>query len=328
MPISVVDPVGPAIERTKKILFRPFDLGKWCVLGFGAFLANLGEGGAPNFGSGGRGGGGGARGGEAGGDSRQVVEWTQQHLALILAIALAALIVGIAIGLLLTWLSSRGKFMFLDGIVRNRAAVVKPWKEFRPEANSLFLFRVLVGLATFVCLLLAAGLAIGIAWPDISAGAFRGSAFLALGVGIPLALLIALVASLINLFLLDFVVPIMYLRRLPVVAAWGVFRDVFLADRVGTLVLYVLFKIVIAICVGMLAFLVTCATCCIAALPYIGTVILLPLLVFGRAYPLYFIKQFGPNWNVFRPPTVLPVQAAAPDDPRHPPDDRYFTNEG
>ncbi len=37
--ISVVDPVIPAIERVKTILFRPFDLGKWFVIGFCAWLA-------------------------------------------------------------------------------------------------------------------------------------------------------------------------------------------------------------------------------------------------------------------------------------------------
>jgi len=31
--------------------------------------------------------------------------------------------------------------------------------------------------------------------------------------------------------------------------------------------------------------MLTCMTCCIAVLPYIGTVILLPLFVFLRAYP-------------------------------------------
>ena len=35
------------------------------------------------------------------------------------------------------------------------------------------------------------------------------------------------------------------------------------------------------------------------AIPYVGTVILLPLFVFAEAYPLYFIEQFGPEWQVF-----------------------------
>ena len=45
MNISVVDPIGQSLKRTSEILFKPFDLRKWFVLGFCAFLAYLGEGG-------------------------------------------------------------------------------------------------------------------------------------------------------------------------------------------------------------------------------------------------------------------------------------------
>ena len=37
--IEIFKPFGEAFELTKKILFQPFNLGKWCVFGFAAFLA-------------------------------------------------------------------------------------------------------------------------------------------------------------------------------------------------------------------------------------------------------------------------------------------------
>ena len=37
MALSVTAPIGEALESTKKILFRPFDAGKWFTLGFCAF---------------------------------------------------------------------------------------------------------------------------------------------------------------------------------------------------------------------------------------------------------------------------------------------------
>ena len=43
--ISVTEPVSPALERVKTMLFKPFDLGKWFTIGFCAWLAALGEGG-------------------------------------------------------------------------------------------------------------------------------------------------------------------------------------------------------------------------------------------------------------------------------------------
>ena len=43
--IEIFKPFGEAFELMKKILFQPFDLKKWLVVGFGAWLANLGGGG-------------------------------------------------------------------------------------------------------------------------------------------------------------------------------------------------------------------------------------------------------------------------------------------
>src|SRR5439155_1467228 len=60
----------------------------------------------------------------------------------------------------------------------------------------------------------------------------------------------------------------------------------------------------------MIGAIVTCATCCLAALPYLGTVILLPLFVCLRAFGLLFLRQFGPDYDVwasFMPPEFLPI---------------------
>jgi hypothetical protein len=49
------------------------------------------------------------------------------------------------------------------------------------------------------------------------------------------------------------------------------------------------------------------------AIPYIGTVLLLPVLVFKRSYPLYFLRQFGPGYDVFPPaPSAPPVTGLQP----------------
>ena len=49
--IEIFKPFGESFELMKKILFQPFDLSKWLVIGFAAWLANLGAGGggAGNF---------------------------------------------------------------------------------------------------------------------------------------------------------------------------------------------------------------------------------------------------------------------------------------
>jgi len=54
--------------------------------------------------------------------------------------------------------------------------------------------------------------------------------------------------------------------------------------------------------IGVIVMIAIVATCCIAgclmALPFLGTVVLLPVLVFKRAYPLYYLGQFGEKYKV------------------------------
>jgi hypothetical protein len=71
------------------------------------------------------------------------------------------------------------------------------------------------------------------------------------------------------------------------------------AGRIGTFIVYVLFKFILAMVVAMMGLVLVLCTCCIAMIPYVGTVILLPLSVFLRAYTLCFIEQFGPEWRFF-----------------------------
>ena len=42
---SATDAIGLAIEHVKTVLFRPFDMARWVMLGFIAFVAYLGDGG-------------------------------------------------------------------------------------------------------------------------------------------------------------------------------------------------------------------------------------------------------------------------------------------
>ena len=67
-------------------------------------------------------------------------------------------------------------------------------------------------------------------------------------------------------------------------------------------------------------------TCCLAALPYVYAVVFLPVFVFTRAYSLYFLRQFGPQYNLLADiipplPSAFPVlmPAASPDLPPPPP---------
>ena len=70
-----------------------------------------------------------------------------------------AVVVAIVLIIILMWLRARGKFMFLDGVANDRAAVVEPWKRLAPQANSYFRFFLLLALLAIVALVAIGGVA-------------------------------------------------------------------------------------------------------------------------------------------------------------------------
>lgn len=306
--LSVVKPVAQAIQRTREILFEPFLFRKWLRLGFCAFLMGPilmtpGFSGGLQNSSPDSGSDSGSSSDSGGSGLEGVIPWVQDHVPLILIVGSVALALTVGLGLLLTWLSSRGHFMLLDGVVRNRGAIRQPWHEVRREANSLFRFRFYFGVISLVSLLVILAVpaaAIGMADPSSSAPPLWIISML-LGGLFTLVMLLAwfVVVIGVSILLADFVVPVMYLHRLPVLQAWRHVRDSLLQQHRGSTALYLLARFLLNGAVSTLATLAALLTCCIGFLPYVGSVILLPLIVFQISYPLAFLEQLGPDWTFF-----------------------------
>jgi len=300
--ISVIEPIGPAFEKVKTILFKPFDLGKWFVIGFCAWLAYLGKGGGGN--GGGRGGGP-SEAREAFGEAKVFV---LENLAWIIPVALIGVMLIIVIWLVLTWLSSRGRFMFLHCVAQNKAEVKVPWAKFQQHANSLFLFRIVLGLIGFAAIGLPLLLAGGIIAIMIAGNIPDVAGVLGIVTIVLMIIAISIVFALIAKFTTDFVVPIMFLRTTSCVAGWQEFLTLLSVNK-ARFALYILFQIVIALAIGAViltaVFVTCCCAACILAIPYIGTVLMLPVLVFKRAYSLLYLGQYGPEFDVFRPETEM-----------------------
>jgi hypothetical protein len=309
MAISVIDPIRQAFNRTRWILFQPFDLGKWLILGFCAWLASLGEGGTDfNFnGFGDNSSNGNGPDGQRFHDEviNPAITWVTANMALVIALAASVVVLVIGFTLLLTWLQSRGKFMFLDGVAWNRAAVVEPWRRLRRLGNSLFWFRFITGLIfLFVTLGIVLGAA-ALAWPDIRAWSFGPNSIMALIFGSLAFVACILVWAVVIWMTEDFVIPAMYIRQAGVMEAWRVVWREILKVHPGPVALFGLMRIVVGICAGIAILLYVilgaCVTCCLALclfmLPYLGTIMILPVPVFMRSYSLYFIQQFGDSWR-------------------------------
>ena len=309
--VSVVDPIGPAIERVKTILFRPFSLERWLVIGFCAWLAYLGQRG----GGGGGGGGGGPHGtGSTPTGMREGMENAKEflidNLYWIAPVAILVLVVVIGLTLVIAWLRSRGQFMFLYCVAQNKAEVRNPWRQFRAHGNSLFAFRVVFGIIVFVVMSVLIGLGGMVFYVSWTHSDFYAASILAMVVCGTLAVAAGIAAGLVAKFTRDFVVPIMYLHTPSAVQGWHILLDLFSLNKARFLV-YLIFQIVIWLAVSSIVVAGICVTCCCAlcilVIPYIGTVLMLPLLVFQQAYVLYYLAQHGPQFNTIAPEMVPPA---------------------
>jgi len=301
MNIAFFEPLNRAWERMKHILFRPFDLVKWLVLGFSAWLAGLADGAA----------GGGWKWmaddndfpGRCNLDGAGEIFRNTREALIILPIIVAVLMAVAAILLLVLWVSSRAKFIYLDNVIHNRAQMVEPWHRLRDLGNSLFLWRVgfivACGLIVLLLLLLFFAPAATLSFSD----ALAGLSYAAMGFGVLILIVFGILAAYVGLFLEGFVIPIMYKFDLKATEAWRYFLP-WLKTRPLPFFLYGLFVLVLGFCVVVLFMLACLLTCCIVAFPYVGTVILLPILVTYRLFSVEFLAQFDPGFDLFIPAEI------------------------
>jgi len=294
-PMSMMGPLERGWSRMVGMLFRRGSARTWFVVGFSAWLAGLtGEGGYHVGGSTDRGG---YDYGEDWGDwVSGDAFYSNETLA---GMVFAGCLIVLAVALVLLWVSSRGKFVFLDNVVHQRAEIVAPWKRFSRQGNSLFFFRL---IAFLVCVPIALGL-IGLCiwlaggpdgWAHLEgAGVFAGVAATAL-----LACL-AITVLLYVLFFLDaFVVPLMHRHDLTAMQAWKRFGGRF-RQRPGWFVLCGLVVFVLCMVVAAAVTTLGVMTCCLGflllAIPYVSTLVLLPVLIAYRAFTVEFLAQLEPE---------------------------------
>jgi hypothetical protein len=301
MKIEIIKPFGDAFELMKRILFQPFDLEKWCVIGLAVFLTGHagGSGYGFNFLSS-------FANPRATPAERDAIDWPwfeewKPWLPVIIAVSAVVIL---ALIVVFSWLRARANFIFTDCIVRNRGAMVEPWREYRREGNSYFLFSLVL---MFASLMLFGIVALTLFWAGAFDSAQNDEPILLIliiaiffAVWIPLSIVIGLT--------MYFMIPVMYVRRC---RAMDAFRIVFqlLMNNPAPFILLCLFGIVLLIALAIASVIVTCLTCCVAAIPYVGTVIMLPAFVWLRAFGLLFLRQFGPEYDVFaRSTSSLPPE--------------------
>jgi len=307
MDISYSLPLSRGWDRMKKSLFQPFDLSKWMRIGFTAWLAGL----ISMHGSSG-----GSNSGLKNNNWDDFFRfpdtawcWLQSH-PLWFTLIIAGAVLLIIFGVFLIWVNSRGKFMFLYNVAREKNEIGLPWNEYRKEGNSLFLWQFFFGWITaalFILLLIYCFVSV----KGLYYGDFPGFIIFWKIAGMVLMFIVYLIAiGYISLFLNDFVVPLMYKYRLGVIGGWKKFLSLF-GRYFFRFVVYGLFILGLRIATGIVVLAFALCTCCIGllllAIPYIGSVVLLPVSYTFRALSIEFLAQFGDEFN------VLPEASEATD---------------
>ena len=299
MNITYFDALSRGWDRMKKALFQPFDLGKWFVVGFTAFLAALLDG---------PGGGGGGKRWDHSPNFDEFAEfpalakdWLGSHPAWA-GLILFGILFLIVLIVVFAWLSSRGKFLFLHNVVHDKAEVTKPWHEYRRQGDSLFLWRLVYGVIVFAAFILMFffffGLIVKMIHHDIT-GAQKVYTIFGM---VLLFLTLFIITSYISLFLNDFVVPVMFKYKISATKGWGKFLPL-MSRHFGYFLLYGIIIFLLIIFIIFCVVLFGLVTCCIGFLlliiPYIGSIVLLPISYTMRSFSVEFLAQFGPDFDVF-----------------------------
>jgi hypothetical protein len=295
---SPMDALQDAIEKTRRGLF-PFRFSHWLPLAFVAFLDQCGRksGGGfnvpnlpvppdrndspeslfrtadPSF--------------------DEALAWVSAHAALVAVLVIAGILLVVGFAALVLWINSRGIFMYIDAVANGRAEVSRSWNENRERANAFFRWRFAVGMAGLgvMLLLFAAGGVLVWQWQR---GTLTGSLALAIGgIGLlPIVLAVALGLALFELLLRDLAAPLSWRYGW---SAGDALRTAYELARanLGSMVVYILLKIVFAIGGAIVAMLAGCLTCCLGFLPVVSQFLLQPLWFFERAWSLQMLRRLG-----------------------------------
>ncbi|MGA3334947.1 MAG: hypothetical protein ABSC62_12380 [Terracidiphilus sp.] len=236
-PISAVDSVSLAIQRTREFLFRPFKWGTYLKLGLVAIVT---EGIGNNARSS-------AHGGHGGGNAPTVPppfhlapEW--------IAVIAAALLLAFVVAMVVFYLITRLRFAFFHCLVYNMKEIRPGWRLYRTQATRFFWLNVVVGLCFMLLVVLAALPFLALLWRVVeSQQGGQPDVWLVLSLvlpSIPIILLLVLAALVADLILRDGMLPHYALDNASAGAAWTQVRARIKAEKRQFLV-YALLRVIL-----------------------------------------------------------------------------------
>ena len=270
--VKLSEIINASFEWTAVVLFKPFRLKKWLVLGFVAWLSgslifgtriNVGDifrtkskkaeaayspdislkKSPPSF-----------------QETLEKVITKVKSSPRARALIIAAALFFLALIILFIWLSSRFIFIFIEDIVKNDASIVGPFRANREQGNSLFLFRLVVLL---VCLAIIGLIIFGLASALIKTGVFHKNSsvgfkqifFACLPFGLMTLLFLAAV-GLLQFIVGNFVTIVMLKDKICFRSAWPKTMELINAN-IGNFVKFFFLEVGLGLCALILASLIS-----------------------------------------------------------------------
>lgn len=316
--VSPIKPLSVAFSQVGKMLFKPFQFSKWFTLGFlvwlstfigadvvwqdsflsilGGFSDSIDDSDIETFFA-----------NHPLSDLQEIATFMMVHKTSITIVGVFFLSIILLFSFLFTWIGSRGKFAFMYNVGKNRFEIEKPWKIYEKEANSYmwfyYLFNLLFYMIFFMAVFIFFYCIIALETQEVlwNPGPWG---FLLYTLLFLLALfLFSAIYSFMRFIILDFVLPIMFLRKVKFWKGVKIFLKEGLPQRFWSIILYGIIKTCLSLAAGFGIGLFCVLTCCIgfifAIIPVLGAGLFLPVSVFFQSYNFAFIQEFGEGWNIF-----------------------------
>jgi hypothetical protein len=343
--LSATECVTPAIERTKSLLFRPFQWRAFLKLTAVAFFAEIGG----SFSSSGPGG---------HGNTPGVSPPTQ---ALIAAILFGIFFVVLIIGLVLLYVGSRLQLVTFHFVATRETTIAPIWRRYSSLTWRWLGLKLLFFLACVLVLLVALGPVIFsmVKRMPSDAAPLTAALFSHLVLFLGLTFLVVLVVGAAYFLLRDFTLPFLALEDLRITAALGRLRSLIAAEP-GEFALYIVFRFLLMLVAAIAAEILIALILLVSLIPFalvggilwlalhnagaVGTAVLITsaivgglvlffwmacvtiglvgtLFVFSQSYALYFLGGRYPLLgNVLEPAPLPPFTPPSPL-PAHPGED-------
>lgn len=249
LPISALDAISPAVQRTKAFLFRPFRLGTFLKL---CMVASITEGSGGGFqGTG------------------PVGHHSHHHSSFYappaltpgwIALLVAAFLVVIVLGCVVSYLIARLRFAYFHCLIHNIKEIRPGWHLYRAQAARFFWLNLVVGFCILLAVILTALPFVAGFWrlfrnlppgghPDL------GSLLLLVLPLIPIVLLLVIAAFAANLVLHDMMMPHFALENATAGEAWKAVWPRIKAEK-GPFFVYALLRILLPLAAMIGVFMV------------------------------------------------------------------------